>query len=122
MGRESPRGRMLCSGEQHRRVHITQSKALGTSLRAYGLSIPANAPAAPRQPRRGMLAAGEGGMSTFKAFWEGLAKGIGEHVATVVWAAIVLAAPLVAWFTAPATYTFRLTRLQIAGVVFALLL
>jgi len=53
-----------------------------------------------------------------KAFTEGLFKRLGEHLASfIIWTVIIIASPIVAWFTAPTTYTLQLSRGEIVACV-----
>jgi hypothetical protein len=51
------------------------------------------------------------------AFIEGLSKRLGEHAANLIWAAVLCGSAMLAWFSAPTTYTLKLSRFEIAVCV-----
>ena len=57
-----------------------------------------------------------------RAFIKGLANKFGENVASVVWAAVIVGGPVLAWFRAPAIYVLNLSRGWAAGAVLFVLL
>ena len=56
-----------------------------------------------------------------KAFIEGLSKRLGEHAANLIWAGVLCSGSIIAWFSAPTTYTLKLSRLEIVACVLAAL-